>query len=90
MYRKFDSEYSKYCVEWFWAILPIIARHQITAKLKGCVLALQIENEAFETIKGIPIGLADDMKILAKSARDFGISVPLFTNVTLSLLIMMF
>ena len=90
MYRNFDAEYSKYCIEWFGAILPIIARHQITAKLRGCVLALQIENEAFETIKGIPIGLSDDMKTLAKSARDFGISVPLFTNVILYLVILMF
>ena len=81
MLRSYDEDYSFYCIEWFGAILPILARHQITAKLKGCVLAVQIENEAFETIKGFPIGLSDDMKVLSKAARDLGITVPLFTNV---------
>lgn len=85
MFRTFDPEYSKYCLEWFSAILPLLAPHQITVNPKGCLLGLQIENEAFETMKGIPIGLADDMRVLAKGARDLGITVPLFTNVTLFL-----
>ncbi|KAJ3313576.1 hypothetical protein HDV04_001793 [Boothiomyces sp. JEL0838] len=67
--------------EWFRNILPIIQRHQVTTKPRGCVLAVQIENETFELIFGlIPLGLSDDMRVLAKCARDLGITVPLFTN----------
>ncbi|KAJ3268212.1 hypothetical protein HDV01_003263 [Terramyces sp. JEL0728] len=80
-FRLYDQEYSNYCQEWFRNILPIIQRHQVTSKPKGCVLAVQIENETFELIFGIiPLGLSDDMRVLAKCARDLGITVPLFTN----------
>ncbi|KAI8824724.1 glycoside hydrolase superfamily [Chytriomyces cf. hyalinus JEL632] len=88
--KPFDIEYSKYCREWLHEILPIIAAHQITyptvasnAKQPhphGCVIALQIENENFETFKGIPVGSADDMRYLARVARECGITVPLFHN----------
>ncbi|KAJ3371937.1 hypothetical protein HDU91_004803 [Kappamyces sp. JEL0680] len=80
LYRSFDPEYSKYCVEWFSAILPILGRHQITTKPKGCLLALQIENEQFETMGPLPVGLSDDMRVLCKAARDLGMTVPFFTN----------
>jgi hypothetical protein len=79
-FRRFDPEYTKYCIEWFTAILPILAKHQITVKPKGCVLALQIENEVFETMKGVSVGLSDDMRVLSKAARDLGMNVPFFTN----------
>ncbi|KAJ3094544.1 hypothetical protein HDU97_007950 [Phlyctochytrium planicorne] len=86
-FKKYDPEYSKYCREWLLAILPIIARHQITNSTSstgkpGCVLALQIENENFEVLKGIyPVGLTDDMRFLANVARtECGITVPLFHN----------
>ena len=79
-YRSFDLEYSKYGKEWFSAILPILKRHQITEKKNGCVLALQIENENFEKLKSIPIGLMDDMRYLCKLSRDLGMTVPFFTN----------
>ena len=46
----------------------------------GNVVALQIENENFETLKGIPIALSDDMRVLSKIARDNGITIPLFHN----------
>lgn len=52
-YRRYDEIYSKYCAEWFSALLPILARHQITNEIPGCLLAVQIENENFETFKGI-------------------------------------
>jgi hypothetical protein len=90
--REFDPEYIRYCKEWLDAILPIIARHQITNILseesslnnllpvQGCVISLQIENENFETLKGIPIALVDDMRVLSKIARDNGITLPLFHN----------
>ncbi|KAJ3326710.1 hypothetical protein HDU76_012715 [Blyttiomyces sp. JEL0837] len=87
-YRKYDPEYSRHCQSWFQALLPIIARHQITndpskrgpGARRGCVLALQIENENFENFKGVPLGLADDMKFLCQTARQCGITVPLFHN----------
>jgi hypothetical protein len=43
-------------------------------------LALQIENEVFETMKGVSVGLSDDMRALSKAARDLGMNVPFFTN----------
>ncbi|KAH6581194.1 hypothetical protein BASA60_002578 [Batrachochytrium salamandrivorans] len=78
--RTYDPEYSKYCAEWFNAILPIFEKHQVTTNPQGCILALQIENENFELLKGIPLGLADDMRFLAKVSREAGMTVPLFTN----------
>jgi hypothetical protein len=79
--RVYDPEYSRYCREWLLAILPIIARHQVTVKQNGCVLALQIENESFENFLHIPLGLSDDMRYLANVARsECNITVPLFHN----------
>ncbi|KAI9353561.1 hypothetical protein BDR26DRAFT_913835 [Obelidium mucronatum] len=78
--KPFDLNYAVLCREWFQAILPILAAHQITAKPNGCVILLQIENENFESLKGFPIGSADDMRFLARVARDCGITVPLFHN----------
>jgi beta-galactosidase GanA len=80
LFRRFDHEYAKYSSEWYMALIPHISKHQITEKKNGCVIAFQIENESFETIRGIPLGVADDMKILCNTARDMGINVPLFTN----------
>ncbi|KAI8921648.1 glycoside hydrolase superfamily [Entophlyctis helioformis] len=80
MFRTYDAEFSRYSAQWYEAIMPILARHQVTSKPNGCVLALQIENEAFELFKGIPLGLSDDMRHLSKTARDLGMTVPLFTN----------
>jgi beta-galactosidase GanA len=79
-FRLYDDEYSKYCREWYSNLIPHLREHQITYKRGGCLIAFQIENEAFEKIKGIPLGLADDMRNLCKVARDMGITVPLFTN----------
>ncbi|KAI8984274.1 glycoside hydrolase superfamily [Mycotypha africana] len=92
LWRVYDPEFAKYEVEWLNHILPIIKRHQITENgdlqqlaannnRKGCVLALQIDNELFESMANLlPIGLHDQMRILSKAARDIGITVPLFTN----------
>ncbi|KAF8949335.1 hypothetical protein BGZ47_006872 [Haplosporangium gracile] len=79
-WKVYDPEFMKYCVEYFENILPILARHQITNGQGGCVLGLQIENESFQHVFHYPIGLHDDMRVLAKTARDCGITVPLFTN----------
>lgn len=48
--RRYDAEYSAACEEWFRECLPLIARHQITSSAKGCVIALQLENENFEEL----------------------------------------
>ncbi|KAG9068015.1 hypothetical protein KI688_011606 [Linnemannia hyalina] len=79
-WKTYDPEFMKYCVEYFENILPILARHQITNGQGGCVLGLQIENESFQHVFHYPIGLHDDMRVLAKTARDCGVTVPLFTN----------
>ncbi|KAF9115001.1 hypothetical protein BGX27_009220 [Mortierella sp. AM989] len=80
LWKDFDPEFMKYCVQYFENILPILAKHQITNGGGGCVIALQIENESFQHVFGYPIGLHDDMRVLAKTARDCGVTVPLFTN----------
>ncbi|KAG0370842.1 glycoside hydrolase superfamily [Gamsiella multidivaricata] len=80
LWKEYDAKFMEYCVEYFEQILPILARHQITEKEEGCVIGLQIENEAFQRVFGYPIGLHDDMRVLAKTARDCGMTVPLFTN----------
>lgn len=84
LWRTYDEEFAQYEIEWLNHILPIIARHQITENQRskrGCVLALQLDNELFETMAAIlPIGLRDQMRVLAKAARDAGITIPLFSN----------
>ncbi|CAB4467800.1 hypothetical protein RhiirA1_505926 [Rhizophagus irregularis] len=79
-FKEYDKTFAEYEKEWFENILPILARHQITEKSNGCVIALQIENELFEKARKIPFGLHDEMRFLCKVARDCGITVPLFTN----------
>ena len=80
MFRQFDSQYADFCDEWLKSILSVLKSHQVTTNPRGCLLAVQIENESFELFKGIPLGLSDDMKRLSITARQAGISVPLFTN----------
>ncbi|KAI7850100.1 glycoside hydrolase superfamily [Circinella umbellata] len=89
LWRVYDDEFAQYEIQWLNHILPIIAKHQITlnnnnidnSDKKGCVLGLQIDNELFETMAVVlPIGLRDQMRVLAKAARDAGITVPLFSN----------
>ncbi|CAG8445632.1 14478_t:CDS:2 [Funneliformis caledonium] len=79
-FKKYDNYFAAYEKAWFENILPIIARHQITEKPDGCVIALQIENELFDKVRKIPFGLHDEMRFLCKVARDCKITVPLFTN----------
>ncbi|KAI9254713.1 glycoside hydrolase superfamily [Helicostylum pulchrum] len=84
LWRIYDAKFANYEIQWMDAILPILAKHQITENKgdkKGCVLGVQIDNELFETMNGmLPVGLHDQMRVLAKAARDAGITVPLFTN----------
>ncbi|KAI9257668.1 glycoside hydrolase superfamily [Sporodiniella umbellata] len=84
LWRSYDDAFAQYEIQWFQNILPILAKHQITdnsGAKKGCVLAVQIDNELFENMANLlPVGLHDQMRILAKAARDIGITVPLFSN----------
>ncbi|CAO3667749.1 unnamed protein product [Rhizopus stolonifer] len=84
LWRVYDDVFARYEIQWLQNILPILARHQITENTeakKGCVLAVQIDNELFENMASLlPIGLHDQMRVLAKAARDLGITVPLFSN----------
>lgn len=81
LWRVYDKNYANYEIEWLNHILPIIGNHQITNKQRGCVIGLQLENELFETMANmLPVGLHDQMRVLAKAARDIGITVPLFSN----------
>lgn len=81
LWREYDPDFAEYEKEWLHHVLPIIAKHQITDKKNGCVIGLQLDNELFETMAIIlPIGLRDQMRVLAKAARDEGIHVPLLSN----------
>ncbi|KAG0246133.1 hypothetical protein BGX31_004322 [Mortierella sp. GBA43] len=80
LWKEYDATFMSYCIEYFEHILPILAKHQITNGSNGCIIGLQIENESFQRIFGYPIGLHDDMRVLSKTARDCGMTVPLFTN----------
>lgn len=80
-HRSYDPSYTYHCQSYLNALMPIVARHQITTPGRpGCVIAVQIENENFETFFGWPMGLSDDMRTLSKCVRDCGIDVPLFHN----------
>ncbi|KAG1245654.1 hypothetical protein G6F68_014967 [Rhizopus microsporus] len=48
LWRVYDDRFAAYEIQWLQQILPIIAKHQVTANTesrKGCVLAVQIDNE---------------------------------------------
>lgn len=75
-----DNDFAFYSLEWWTQILTILKPFQITENKKGCVIGLQIENEYFENVGPLPLGLADEMKFLCFHARKLGISVPFFTN----------
>ncbi|KAI9360848.1 glycoside hydrolase superfamily [Zopfochytrium polystomum] len=85
-HKEYDARYDRYCSEWLEHLCPILARHQITVKKDGCLIAFQVENENMEEIEGFPFGLklpfapADSMRFLAKRTRELGINVPLFHN----------
>ncbi|KAJ1559517.1 hypothetical protein HK405_010324, partial [Cladochytrium tenue] len=85
-WKEYDEAYSEYCSQWLEQICPILARHQVTVKEGGCVIAYQVENEVFETISGFPLGITvpfgpvDGMRFLAKRVRELGINVPFFHN----------
>ncbi|KAJ1548460.1 hypothetical protein HK096_001881, partial [Nowakowskiella sp. JEL0078] len=56
-FKEYDPDYSFYCQQWLDAICPILARHQLTIKPNGCVIAYQVENEVFENISGFPLNV---------------------------------
>ncbi|RUS14440.1 glycoside hydrolase superfamily, partial [Endogone sp. FLAS-F59071] len=86
LWKVYDDVFAGHEMEWYEKVLGIIAKHQATNKpgddgTKGCVIGVQIDNELFELMGGLlPIGLHDQMRVLAKAARDYGITVPLFSN----------
>jgi len=80
LWKRYDESFSEACRTWLNAILPILATHQITENPNGCIIALQLENENFEHFKYFPLGLHDEMRFLAKCARDNKMTVPFFSN----------
>lgn len=78
-FQKYDDEYVKYCKKWFKRFIQEIREHQITENEKGCVIGFQIENEYPEKIV-ILKGQEDYMMELKDTARNAGISVPIFHN----------
>eukprot|EP00276_Gloeochaete_wittrockiana_P009491 CAMPEP_0184663516 /NCGR_PEP_ID=MMETSP0308-20130426/48432_1 /TAXON_ID=38269 /ORGANISM="Gloeochaete witrockiana, Strain SAG 46.84" /LENGTH=915 /DNA_ID=CAMNT_0027106289 /DNA_START=61 /DNA_END=2805 /DNA_ORIENTATION=- len=81
--RVLDEGFMSMQREWYQAIIPILAKHEITRTSKtgarGCVLALQVENELLD-LRPLPVGLNEEMRRLAVYAREFGSSVPIFSN----------
>lgn len=81
---RYDEAFMAACLQWYDALLPILASHQITrgaAKgaggVRGCVALFQVDNELFER-KVIPLGLHRHMAALSAAARARGITVPFF------------
>jgi len=84
---RYDNAFMAACMEWWNAIVPILAKHEITkaappppeggAARRGCVVGFQVDNELFER-KIIPLGLHRHMYDLSLAARNLGVTVPFF------------
>ncbi|MBX7057695.1 MAG: beta-galactosidase [Leptospirales bacterium] len=75
----YDEAYAAACRQWFEALLPQIREFQITENSSGNLIALQIENELIQR-KFIDLGLNPYMLDLMRTARQCGITAPLFHN----------
>lgn len=80
--RSDNANYLAAVAEWYGAINPILARHQVTEG-NGTVLLYQIENEFASTVlptTGNTTGSDDYMAYLYSTARADGITVPIYHN----------
>ena len=76
---KFDARFHEYSRQWFANFIPIMSEHELTVNSKGCVIGLQIENEHVQK-KVLRFALDEHMEFLARTAREFGATTPLFHN----------
>lgn len=85
---KYDELFMSMCHEWWNAIVPILAAHEVTKVVqpahpatgpghRGCVVLFQVDNELFEK-KIIKLGLHQHMYELSDAARKLGVTVPFF------------
>eukprot|EP00741_Cyanophora_paradoxa_P020290 tig00021244_g19584.t1 len=81
--KSLDMKFMDRSREWFDAIIPILARHEITRK-EGAngygVIGLQVENELIQSKFGLTMGLPEEMRLLTAYARAAGCTVPVFSN----------
>jgi len=77
--KLYDPEFARYSRQWMQAFVSVMKDHEITTRPGGCVIGLQIENELFRK-KVVRLGLDRHMEDLARDARAFGATVPLFHN----------
>jgi len=73
--KRWDEKFMQHCLEWWKRICEIIARHEIVADRRGCVIAFQVENELWQKF-----AFADEVGRLAQSARELGIRTPIYHN----------
>ncbi|KAA8497260.1 putative beta-galactosidase B [Porphyridium purpureum] len=74
-YKMWDEQFAHFSKQFYSHIVPIFAAHERIVKPDGCVIAFQIENELRELF-----GLDEEMRSLARAAREYGIKSPIFHN----------
>lgn len=77
--QKYDLEFVECCKKWYAEFIKHIKHHQITESEKGCIIGFQIDNEYPEKIF-ILKGNRKYMQTLYDTAKEEGISVPIFHN----------
>ncbi|GJQ15799.1 hypothetical protein GpartN1_g7590.t1 [Galdieria partita] len=78
--KKWDQQFFEYCKEWYAQFLPILISHERATHPRGCVIALQIENELMQWLAFFRIGLDKELRSLAELAREMGVHSPIIHN----------
>ncbi|GJD06013.1 Probable beta-galactosidase B [Galdieria sulphuraria] len=78
--KRWDQQFFEYCKEWYAQFLPILVSHERATHSRGCVIALQIENELMQWLAFFRIGLDKELRSLAELAREMGVYSPIIHN----------
>eukprot|EP00871_Galdieria_phlegrea_P005246 jgi/Galph1/5722/GphlegSOOS_G4367.1 len=78
--KKWDQQFFEYCMEWYQHFIPILSLHERTQYSRGCVIALQIENELMQWLAFLRVGLDKELRSLAEYARELGCKSPIIHN----------
>lgn len=80
MFKKWDQSWHDYCADYMRDIVQMLVKWELTTNPKGCIIAMQIENELREKpTLGIG-GHDDEIRLLCNVAREAGSTVPFFHN----------
>ncbi|KAJ1735639.1 hypothetical protein LPJ61_000434 [Coemansia biformis] len=82
--KVWDDRFAAAEGEWYDKIIAKLAGHEIvtqTARGRGCVLMVQLENRlGARGALGLPLALHDETRLLARMARERVVRTPLVTN----------